>query len=61
MRTFLSINIAAPSKDEAVDILADVLLKIEKHEFQEPHNNDCGDWFFKWSNIPKDENEGEDE
>ena len=57
MQTFLSIKISSPSKDEAVDILADVLLKIEKHELPEPHNNGCGTWVYKWSNLPDYEEE----
>jgi hypothetical protein len=54
MNTFLNLKIQADSKDKAVDILADLLLKIEKHTFEHPHDNDCGEWMFQWSNLPPD-------
>jgi transposase InsO family protein len=62
MNTFLNLKIQADSKDKAVDILADLLLKIEKHTFGHPHDNDCGEWVFEWSNLHSnpDENEQED-
>lgn len=61
MNTFLSIKIQADSKDKAVDILADVLLKIEKHSFDYPNDNQCGEWVFQWSNLPSEPDENEQE
>lgn len=60
METLLSLCISAPTKEKAVDILADVLLRIEKHDLADPHNNDCGMWVYKWSNVPKYEDEDYD-
>lgn len=54
METILNLTIYGHSKDEAVDILADVLLKIEKHSFKHPNDNDCGLWLFNWSNLPSE-------
>lgn len=61
MKTFLNLKIQADTKDEAVDILADLLLRIEKHEFEYPHDNDCGEWVFKWDNLPSKTDENEQE
>lgn len=55
MNTFIKIELIADTKDKAVDILADLLLKIEKHQFPYPHDNDGGEWVFKWSNLPQED------
>ncbi len=55
MQTFIKITLIANTKDKAVDILAYLLLKIEKHEFPYPHDNDGGEWVFEWSNLPQED------
>lgn len=55
MQTFIKIKLIADTKDKAVDILADLLLKIEKHQFPYPHDNDGGEWVFEWSNLPQED------
>jgi len=46
METILRINIYADTKDKAVDILADVLLRVEK----QPDDN-LGEWHYKFDNL----------
>jgi hypothetical protein len=61
MNTFLNLKIQADSKDKAVDILADLLLKIEKYEFKYPNDNNCGELVFEWSNLPSNPDENDQE
>lgn len=55
MSTFIKIELISDTKAKAVDILADLLLKIEKHQFPYPHDTEDGQWVFKWSNLPQED------